>query len=302
MRARSNRPSLDRRCPDCGSPLLEAGLFARILAWLPGRRCGGCRERGYRSPSDVLVASAEGHQDPFSLFSPENTLGRTVPASASPSAASPMWRMSFLQPGSARPKGWALMVAFGLGVAGGASPLLWLDSLRTQPRSSSTEEMSDPGPTDAPLRTGPSTARHETTVVLPTGTSSNVAGAVDRFLPAEPAAQAASASGATGRGQPSSGRRATPARSRVRTVRYPGRKPAVFRGAVAINTTPSGARISIDGTPLGSTPIRIVAVPAGSHVLRLEAEGRRVSASAIQVVADRTTRVAVALERTPSMR
>jgi hypothetical protein len=212
-----------------------------------------------------------------------------------------MWRLSFLQRGSARPEAWALMAAFGLGVAGGVSPLLWLELFRAQPSSSSTDAMSAREVTDAPLRTRPSTARYSTIVVLPTGTSSKAAGAVDRFLPPESAAPAASATAATNREQPPPVRRA-PARSRVRTVRYPGRKAATFRGAVAINTTPSGARISIDGTALGSTPIRIEAVPAGSHVLRLEAEGRRVSASAIQVVADRTTRVAVALERTPAMR
>jgi hypothetical protein len=295
MRAPSNKPSRDFRCRRCGSPLADIGLISYMRALWPWHRCSGCRSLTEASPHDVLVTPAEGQQDPFSLFMPEKALNRPEPERVADAAPTPK-RMTVLAAAPARP----LIVAFGLGLAGGAAPFLWHGAVRSELPSATRL-------TDAPAARQTAAPRGATTVLLPASTSSTVTRAADRSLPSSPAPspelaarEAAAGSRASDLGRSTPARRTTAARRPIRTVRYPGRRSATFRGSVAVDTTPTGARVTLDGTTLGSSPIRIDGVPAGSHVLRLEADGRRVSASAIQVVANQTTRVARSLERTPS--
>jgi hypothetical protein len=290
MPVRSNDPSADRRCGRCGATLdlSHSGLVARLLAQWPGRRCLRCREAARASSSAIVVTPAEGQQDPVSLFMPETVMQQLAAERASQPPPSAVRRSSVLPAAAPRP----LVLAFSLGLAVGAAPLAWQMAFDT---TSSPSTVADAAAIMAPAGVsagGGSSADPGTATVL---LSSNPRGAVDRFLPPSPSAESAARSTAPPR-------RTAAARPRINTVRYRGNKSAPFRGSLAVNTTPSGVRVSLDGTPLGSTPIRIDGVPAGSHVLGLETEGRRIPASAVQVVANRTTRVARTLERNPSGR
>jgi hypothetical protein len=64
-----------------------------------------------------------------------------------------------------------------------------------------------------------------------------------------------------------------------------------FIGSMQIHSTPSGARVVIDGKPAGVTPLVVADLTAGSHAVRVEAEGQIPWSSAIRVVADQQTNV-----------
>jgi hypothetical protein len=58
-----------------------------------------------------------------------------------------------------------------------------------------------------------------------------------------------------------------------------------------IDSTPQGARVFIDRLPAGVTPLVVPDLRAGSHAVRVEADGHQPWSSAIRVVADRQTSV-----------
>lgn len=66
---------------------------------------------------------------------------------------------------------------------------------------------------------------------------------------------------------------------------------SAFVGALRIQSTPPGARVFIDRTPVGVTPVIVANLTAGSHAVRVEADGHMPWSSAIRVIADRQTNV-----------
>jgi serine/threonine protein kinase len=70
-----------------------------------------------------------------------------------------------------------------------------------------------------------------------------------------------------------------------------------FAGALAVDSRPTGAKVFMDGTLVGTTPIALPSVPAGSHAIRLEYEGYRRWSSSVRVVASEQNRVTASLER-----
>ena len=66
-------------------------------------------------------------------------------------------------------------------------------------------------------------------------------------------------------------------------------------GSVAIDSIPPGARVLVDGRPVGSTPLVLEDVPAGTHLVRVEADGYTVWAWTVRVVANQRSRVTVKL-------
>lgn len=74
------------------------------------------------------------------------------------------------------------------------------------------------------------------------------------------------------------------------------RRP-VFEGPLSIVSKPAGARVFFDGHPVGTTPITLSKVSAGSHVVRLEREGYTTWSSSVQVVAGEQNRVTASLEQ-----
>ena len=68
------------------------------------------------------------------------------------------------------------------------------------------------------------------------------------------------------------------------------------RGSVAIDSIPPGARVLVDGRGVGSTPLVLEDVPAGTRLVRVEADGYPVWAWTVRVVANQRSRVTVKLD------
>jgi hypothetical protein len=64
---------------------------------------------------------------------------------------------------------------------------------------------------------------------------------------------------------------------------------------MAIESHPPGARVSVDGRRVGSTPVVLRDVPAGTRLVRVEADGYHVWAWTARVVANQQSRVSVKL-------
>ena len=81
----------------------------------------------------------------------------------------------------------------------------------------------------------------------------------------------------------------------ARTVAPP--PPTGRGGAVSIESRPSGANVRLDGRVIGTTPMTLSDVTAGSHTVSLELPGYRRWAGSVNVVAGERNRVAASLER-----
>ena len=75
--------------------------------------------------------------------------------------------------------------------------------------------------------------------------------------------------------------------------------PAASRltGALAVDSRPTGARVFLDDKVVGTTPMALPSVSAGTHQIRLEHEGYRHWSSSVRVVASENNRVTASLER-----
>jgi hypothetical protein len=60
-------------------------------------------------------------------------------------------------------------------------------------------------------------------------------------------------------------------------------------GSVAVNSSPAGARVSLDGTDAGVSPVTVRNVTPGNHTLLITSEGFPARTIAVQVIADQTT-------------
>jgi hypothetical protein len=69
-----------------------------------------------------------------------------------------------------------------------------------------------------------------------------------------------------------------------------------YRGSLAIESTPPGATVSVDGRVVGSAPVLLEEVPAGSCVVRVESSGYELWSAAVHVVANKRTRVTAMLQ------
>jgi len=94
--------------------------------------------------------------------------------------------------------------------------------------------------------------------------------------PAPPTSRSAAAAPAPAAGTPTTGRSA---------------------GALAVDSRPTGARVFLDGKPVGTTPLMVPSVAAGEHAIRLELDGYRPWASSVRMVAAESNRVTASLER-----
>jgi hypothetical protein len=70
-----------------------------------------------------------------------------------------------------------------------------------------------------------------------------------------------------------------------------------FTGDLHVESRPPGATVFMDGKQVGTTPLSLRAVPAGSHALRIEYDGYRRWSSAVRVVASQANRVTASLEK-----
>ena len=88
--------------------------------------------------------------------------------------------------------------------------------------------------------------------------------------------------------------RATPGRVTPAQREAP---PSSFAGTIYVDSRPRGARVLIDGRPMGTTPASIPDIPIGSHVVRLELPDHRVWTTSTRVAAGEQARVTGSLER-----
>ena len=70
-----------------------------------------------------------------------------------------------------------------------------------------------------------------------------------------------------------------------------------FRGTLAIDSVTKGARVFVNGEPVGVTPLVLRNLPAGSRAVRVEAPGYRAWSASVQVTANRQTRVMAKTDR-----
>jgi hypothetical protein len=71
----------------------------------------------------------------------------------------------------------------------------------------------------------------------------------------------------------------------------------IYTGSIYVDSRPRGARVSIDGKPVGVTPLRVGEVRIGSHVVRLELPDHRLWSTTTRVTAGQEQRVTGSLER-----
>jgi len=77
-------------------------------------------------------------------------------------------------------------------------------------------------------------------------------------------------------------------------------KGARYSGSLAVDSAPKGARVLINGVPVGTTPLLLKDVPVGSRVVRLELDGYERWSSAVRVVANQRVLTSVDLQSSPS--
>jgi len=58
---------------------------------------------------------------------------------------------------------------------------------------------------------------------------------------------------------------------------------AQMRGTVMVKTKPSGARVYLDGEPMGFAPLTLSTLPVGKHLVRLERPGFRIAGAVVEV-------------------
>jgi hypothetical protein len=69
------------------------------------------------------------------------------------------------------------------------------------------------------------------------------------------------------------------------------------RGTLVADSRPRGARVLLDGRPVGTTPLRLTTAAVGRHEVRFELAGYRTWRTEVSIVADSETRVSGSLER-----
>ena len=72
-------------------------------------------------------------------------------------------------------------------------------------------------------------------------------------------------------------------------------KPAVSTGALAVESRPVGATVTVNGKPSGNTPVTINDLPPGDYRVTLSLSGYREFATTVRVVAGERARAAARL-------
>ena len=82
----------------------------------------------------------------------------------------------------------------------------------------------------------------------------------------------------------------------VQTSQYIELRDVTATGSLEIRSEPSGARVTIDGQPRGTTPATVPNLTAGNHTVVLEAGGRKVS-QVVKIDAGSTAQLVVPMPR-----
>ena len=82
----------------------------------------------------------------------------------------------------------------------------------------------------------------------------------------------------------------------VQTAQYVELDGQTVTGSLEIRSDPSGARVTIDGQPRGTTPTTVRNLAAGDHVVVLEVGSRKASQT-VKIEADSTAQLVVPIPR-----
>ena len=74
-------------------------------------------------------------------------------------------------------------------------------------------------------------------------------------------------------------------------------QPATGAGSLFVDSRPRGARVLLDGKPVGVTPLQLQDVSAGRHSVQLELADHQTWRTATTIVAGRDNRVTGSLDR-----
>jgi hypothetical protein len=72
--------------------------------------------------------------------------------------------------------------------------------------------------------------------------------------------------------------------------------PPAFTGSLYVDSRPRGAAVFVDGRSAGQTPLTLSDMTAGSHVVRIEMDGKKTVTATPRIVAGQMERVTVSLE------
>ncbi len=75
----------------------------------------------------------------------------------------------------------------------------------------------------------------------------------------------------------------------------PTSRATQFLGSLAVSSDPEGAQVSVNGLPVGTTPLVLRDLPVGSRVVRVHRDGYQPWSSVVRVVADERTNVTAPL-------
>jgi hypothetical protein len=202
---------------------------------------------------------------------------RDDPQHTSTPPATPTWRARYPS-----------LVPFGCGVAAGVLGV-WLLPVKSVPHAAmpvmAASRPAQPEPSSASI--GPVTAPAQSPVNV-----SFVA------VPIEPIGGSTSMTTSTrepARSGDSAPRPQTPAAAPPSAPRAASPTLARYRGSLAVNSVPAGARVFVNGLPAGATPLVLKGLPSGSRVVRVELDGYQNWSSAVNVVANQQVLTTAAL-------
>lgn len=276
-------------CPSCGSRWVRrrrVPWFARFLKGLTTRRpyfCPSCRWRGWRPSSP----SADVHVEP-------------PPESRPREQTRPTNRFDQLRPFDAhlRVIGWSAV--FALGIAFGAVAVWILNEPALRIRSEAVASATTSATTGTGAPAQPSSFAEPEGMVgrLPTIASPEPSASGERRKPRPTVAPRRVAAPVNERAAARPNHRKTQRSTDVAAAR-PAAAPGPSFGALRVDSVPRGARVSLNGRPIGSTPMVLRDVRAGTHLVRLEADGYQVWAWTARVVAHQQRTLTVTLVAVP---
>jgi hypothetical protein len=87
-----------------------------------------------------------------------------------------------------------------------------------------------------------------------------------------------------------------PSSALARNSRPASATPPRFRGVLAVGSRPAGARVALNGQPVGTTPLVLTNLEVGSRAVRLTLDGYQPWTSAVRVVANQRTNLSATLQ------
>jgi hypothetical protein len=293
------------RCPTCGQsrwiyprPLAIVRSLKPLTTWRP-YECLSCGWRGWLRSGHKDRPIRHGFQDlAYSVVGARLAGARRMVTSISRTLrerfAAGAGRLVVLRPLTVPSLSKWLIPAFAFGLGMGA--LLFSGEERTDaPRNTPAEDSTVPF---QPV-TQTSVSAEIPIEALPSSKPPLVSKAV-QVPPARPMSRAATAKvwAPPERTRARTDDAVSPAAQRTRASASPAvSSESRYRGALAIDSDPPGAVVSIDGRVVGSTPVRLKEMPAGSCVVRVESSGYELWSAAARVVANKETRVTATLQR-----